>query len=549
MEHKLEILEILTIGLALASLLGYLAQRIHLPSMLGFLAAGYLIGPFSPGYSADLKLAEQLGEIGVILMLFAVGLHLKLEDLISVKNIAIPGAVGQTAAAAVFGTLLVYWSGWELKAGIIMGLAISVASTVVLIRILTDYQLLSSIQGHIAIGWLIVEDIFTIAVMILLPMMAAFFNGEAPSFAVVSGNILLMVGKLVLLAVIMFTWGHIVVEYILTAIARLRSHELLTLVVLSLTFLIAAGAAYLFGTSIALGAFIAGMIIGQTEVKHQAAANSLPLKDIFGVIFFLSMGMLFNPMAIVTYFWLFLGILAIILLIKPLTAFLMVKGLDYSFKIALTIAISLAQIGEFSFILAEQAMSLDLLPDEGFDILVACALVSISLNPIFFKLGTRYMKKRRVADKEHLKTPPRTSYPEAIIIGYGPIGQTVAHTLEKLNIIPSVIEQNIDTVPTVRDSKVHVLFGDASQIHLLEVAHAATAKLLVITVPEVATTVSIIHSVRHVNPEIKIIARIRYASEQSAMDEMHVQAICDEKEASKSFAKTVAGIVAKVYTV
>ena len=384
MNHNLEIVLILTIGFTLASILGYLAQRFSLPAILGYLLAGFFIGPYSPGFVANIAISEQLAEIGVILMLFGVGLHFKLEDLFDVKKIAIPGAIVQTAAATIVSMLIVHSIGWSLESGIIIGLAVGVASTVVLVRVLSDNHLLDTVQGHIAVGWLIVEDIFTIMVLILLPSLAIMFKSDSLPLASVAGEILMALGKFTLLVLLMFTWGHKLIAYTLTLVARVRSHELFTLSVLAVVFLIATGSAVVFGTSIALGAFIAGMVIGKTNVKHQAAANAVPIKDIFTIIFFLSVGMLFNPSVILNQFPLFIGIMGVILFIKPLAAFLITIGLGYSLKIALTIAIALAQIGEFSFILAEEAMQLKLLPDEGFDILVACALISISLNPILF---------------------------------------------------------------------------------------------------------------------------------------------------------------------
>lgn len=380
--YKLKIVIILTIGFTAASLLGYLSQRAKLSPILGYLLAGYVIGPYFPGFVADLELSEQLAEIGVILMMFGVGMHFKWEDLDNVKYIAIPGAIGQTFVATVLGAVLVYYIGWPLEAGIILGAAIGVASTVVLVRVLSDYHLLNTPQGHIAIGWLVVEDILTVFVLILLPALTV-----SDSFSIqhvllsLAGTII----KFILLVAMMFTLGRKFVSFIFSKVIQTHSQELFTLTVLALIFLIATGSALLFGTSIALGAFIAGMLIGQTDVRHQASANALPLKDMFAVIFFLSIGMLFNPEVIWNAFPLFIGILSIVLLIKPLTAFLIGWGFRLPFKTALTIAMALAQIGEFSFILSEEATRLQILPDEGYDIVVACALISIAINPLLFR--------------------------------------------------------------------------------------------------------------------------------------------------------------------
>ena len=329
MDYKLEIVLLLTIGFALASILGVLAERVKLPAILGFLIAGYIIGPYSPGFVADLHIAEQLAEIGVILMLFAVGLHFRLQDLLNVKKIAIPGAIGQTAIASIIGAVFVYSIGWSFESGVILGLAISVASTVVLVRVLTENKLVNTLQGHIAIGWLIVEDLLTILMLVLLPILTQISPENPISNPSLLDTIFFSLIKFCLLAFLLFGWGYKVVKMLLTNVARLKSQELFTLSVLALTFLIATGSALLFDTSIALGAFLAGMVIGQTDLRHQALANSLPLKDVFAVIFFLSIGMLFDPSAIIQDPLLFFGLLFIILCIKPLSAFFIVRALKY----------------------------------------------------------------------------------------------------------------------------------------------------------------------------------------------------------------------------
>ena len=562
MDYSVKIVIILTIGFALASLFGYIARRAQLPSILGYLLAGYVIGPHAPGFVADISISEQLAEVGVILMLFGVGLHFKLQDLMNVKRVAIPGAIAQTAIAAITGTLFVSLMGWSIEAGIIIGLAIGVASTVVLVRVLSDNNLLTTTEGHIAVGWLIVEDIFTVAILILLPLLALFFQGGDLPASTIASTLLLMVGKFIVLAVIMFTYGHKVVAYLLTSIARLRSQELFTITILALTFVIATGSAFLFGTSIALGAFIAGMIIGQTDVRHQAFVNSLPLKDVFAVLFFLSIGMLFNPMALIEYPLFFAGILAIILLVKPLTAFFIVIGLEFSTKIALTVAVALAQIGEFSFILAEEAFRLQLLPDQGFDILIACALVSISLNPLLFRLihvvEEKYFKPRALRNlrAKILKEFPTKitqvfesqirERPVVVVVGFGPIGQAVSHILEKLHVMPVIIEQNIDVVHQHKNQRQEIIYGDASQSGILETAHVATAKCLIITNPETAVATSIIKSAQHVNPLIKILSRVQYVSEEALMEDLHVEYICSEKETLKAFTKRVVRLVRSI---
>lgn len=551
MHANLQIVAMLTIGFALASFFAYFIQRLKLPSILGYLLAGYLIGPYSPGFIADAAVAEQLAEIGVILMLFGVGLHFKLEDLLDVKNIAIPGALVQTLVSAVCTLLLVYSLGGSLETGLIVGLAVGVASTVVLVRLLTDNNLLNTLQGRIAVGWLIVEDIFTVIILILLPTLASVFSGESYGLLEVVWPVFMSLMKFFILAFILLTWGHKVIQYILTNIARLRSpsQELLTLTILAIVFIIAMASSAIFGTSIALGAFLAGMVIGKTNIKHQAAANALPIKDLFAVIFFLSVGMLFNPTAIAAHFTLFIGIIAIILLVKPLVAYLITIYLGYPLNIALTVAISLAQIGEFSFILAEEALRLNLIPDEAFDLLVACALVSIFLNPIYFKLIgylepalQKYMRPR----KAPLKQPeePSKNFLNVIVVGFGPIGRDVARILKHANIDFLILDHNIDTVSDMEKDN-SILFGDATDAHILKEAHIEKASHLLITIPETEKAVKIIHEARRLNPDLSIVARIQYTTEKPLFDELSVKYICAESETLKAFATYISHLFHK----
>jgi len=390
-EHvELQIVFILTFGFALAGIFGYLAHRIKLSPLLGYLLAGYLIGPYSPGYVADIKISEQLAEIGVVLMMFGVGLHFRIEDLLNVKKIAIPGAIGLSLIATFFGALIVYSLGWSIEASMVLGLSLGVSSTVILVRMLGENNLLHTTQGHIAIGWTLVEDLITIIVLLLVPLIAASAFKDSLSFFEIMAAFLTVMAKFALLAIFMFTIGQKIVSYIISNIVLTRSHELFTVVILAVTFVIATGSSVLFGTSIALGSFIAGMVMGQTRVKHQISANALPLKDAFLVMFFLSMGMLFDVKAIYNNFYFFVGLLLVILIVKPLAAYGIARFLKYSSETAIILAIALAQIGEFSFILVEEASKLKIIPEAGYDIIVACAIVSITLNPFLFKL---FLKK------------------------------------------------------------------------------------------------------------------------------------------------------------
>ncbi len=542
MDHNLKIVLIFTIGFALATFFAYITQRLKLSPILGYLLAGFIIGPYSPGYTADPEIAEQLAEIGVILMLFGVGLHFKIEDLLKVKNVAIPGAFVQTTISTIVTMYIVYLAGWPLEMGLIIGLAIGVASTVVLMRMLTDNNILNTQEGHIAIGWLIVEDIFTVFILILIPTLVTFVSGSNFSWTGLVGSISTAIVKFFILALVMFTWGQKFVSYILTNIVRLHSQEMFTLAVISLVFIIATGSAVIFGTSIALGAFIAGMVIGKTHVKHQAAANALPLKDIFGIVFFLSVGMIFNPIGITSNYSLFIGLLLVVILVKPLTAYFITAFLGYPIRTALIIAIGLAQIGEFSFILAEQALKFHLLTDEGYDFLVACALISISLNPLLFNSVNaieRFLKKipflnafeKRIT--KNLQTNHNIDL-NAVIIGYGQIGKATTKILGEYGFVPTIIENNIDIVSHKQEDE-NIIYGEATEPNILKEAQLEKASHLLITISDSSKTIAIIHIARQINPTIEIIARAQFTAEEPLMDKLRVHYVCTERTAIRDF--------------
>jgi len=536
---NLQIVLILTIGFTLACVLGYFTQRIKMSPILGYLLAGYMIGPFFPGFVADLHLAEQLAEVGVMLMMFGVGMHFKWQDLVDVKNIAFPGAIGQTLIATLASALFVHyiWGSWQ--AGIIMGLSIGVASTVVLVRVLSDNNLLNSLQGHIAVGWLIVEDILTVVVLILLPIIVAILTGEKVSVTEIISSVAALIAKFILLAGLMFTLGRRIVSYILYKIAQTRSSELFTLAVLALTFLIATGSALIFGTSIALGAFLAGMVIGQTDVKHQASAYSSSMKDAFVVIFFLSVGMLFNPSAIWENFSLFIGILAIIILIKPMTAFVIVILMRYPIAMALSIAFALAQIGEFSFILAEEAGKYHIFPDPAYDVIVACAIISISINPLLFKLldyWKPYLDGKTSMESDNPNFPETAKQKtRAIVIGFGDIGRNAVVILDELGYHTVVIEKEVEKIKEVKKQQYPAFFGDASFPHLLELTHVELASLLVITCSDLNTTLNIVKFARDIHPGIVIMAFAQNVMEEDLLKKMGVEAVCFDELVNNAF--------------
>lgn len=538
MDDNIRILLILTYGFALATLLGYAARRLKLPTILGYLVAGYVIGPHCPGYSADPKVAEQLAEIGIILMLFGVGIHFKPEQLFAVRKLAIPGALLQTTVATIATVLLSIFSGFSLTSGILLGLAIGVASTFVMAGVLSQNNLLETKEGHIAIGWLVVEDIITVIVLALLPLIASY---EQTSSGSATLSVLTIAGKLIILCVGLFTIGYRFIRLILERIAAVHSQELFTIAVLAVVFLIAVGSALVFGASLALGAFLAGMIIGKTNVKHQAAANALSLKDTFSIVFFLSVGMLLNPSAPGMHLSLFFGVLFIILILKPLTAFVLVMAFGLPIRTALTVALALTQIGEFSFILAEQAGKLGLFPKGGYDVIVTCAFLSISLNPVLFRYRKAietslqkisFLKKILVREKNHVsETIPEER--TAVIIGYGPVGKEMVKTLQEIGYQTTVIEKEIEAI-TDAPGNSKMIYGDASYRDLLKEAGLPKAEILIITTLDGEEIAKIVAFAKEENPDITVLVRIKYLSEASIMHDIRVKYVCSETESAKA---------------
>jgi CPA2 family monovalent cation:H+ antiporter-2 len=387
--HNWHILLIFAFGFPLAGLFGYLSQRIGLTSILGYLFAGYLIGPFSPGFVADHAVSEQLAEIGVVLMMFGVGLHFQWQDLRKVYWIALPGAFFQTLISTFCGAIFAHYLGWNWSAGVVLGFAVGVASTVVLVRLLTENHLLGTPQGHISVGWLLAEDMITVLVFILLPVLQITVSENSFPVRELMYAFLLSLFKCAILIGFLWIIGRKVVNFLLVRLTREGSDELLTLSVLGLMFVISFLSVSAFGTSLALGAFLSGMVVGQTTYGAQVFKNTASLRHVFAVTFFLSVGMLFNPMSIVADPILFVGVMGIVLILKPMVAFLLSMVLGQSKIISMTIAVALAQIGEFSFILAEEASRLHVLPDLGYDIIIAAAFVSIALNGILYRKSIR----------------------------------------------------------------------------------------------------------------------------------------------------------------
>ncbi|MBN8459832.1 MAG: cation:proton antiporter [Verrucomicrobia bacterium] len=562
--HDLPLISTIAAAFTAAWLLGLLTQRLRLSPIVGYLLAGVLIGPHTPGFVGDVHLAQQLAEVGVILLMFGVGLHFHLKDLLAVKNVAIPGAVGQSFIATVAAMLVFSAFGMPLKTGAVLGMAMAVASTVVLMRVLMDADVLGSRQGHVAVGWLIVEDIFTVIVLVLIPVLGAEAENAGSEATPGTGAFWLTLGtalfKLAVLVAIVLVAGAKIVPWVLVQVARLRSRELFTLTVLVFSIAIAAASYIFFGASMALGAFLAGMVVAQSPVSHQAAADALPLRDAFAVLFFVSVGMLFDPGFLLEQPLMVLSALGIILIAKPLAALLIVAVLGHSVRIALTVAIGLAQIGEFSFILSELARKHGLMPESGHNVLVASAIISITLNPLLFRslpMIERWLEKNPAlwrllnarADRRMVAIrSPETGCgtfihdggPLAVVVGFGPVGRSVHRVLHQSGRSIVVIDMNMDTVMELRALGQRAVFGDATNQGVLEQAGLRDASHLVVTLPNASQRAAVIAAGRSLSESVRIIVRARYLREREELEQLGASAaVFEEAEASTALANLV----------
>jgi CPA2 family monovalent cation:H+ antiporter-2 len=508
--HHTSLIATIVAGLGLAFVFGAIANRLKLPVLVGYLLAGVLVGPFTPGYVADQELAPQLAEIGVILLMFGVGLHFSLKDLMAVRKIAIPGAVVQIAAATVMGLGLAVALGWSVGAGLVFGLALSVASTVVLLRALQERRLIETGRGKIAVGWLIVEDLAMVLALVLLPALSGVLGGVAPEHA--SGGVLMAfaitIGKVVAFVAFMLIVGRRVIPWILHRIAHTGSRELFRLGVLAIALGVAFGSAALFGVSFALGAFFAGMIMAESELSQQAANDTLPLRDAFAVLFFVSIGMLFDPSVLLREPLAVLATLAIIVVGKSIAALVIVLAFRRPMSTALTISASLAQIGEFSFILAGLGVSLKLLPPEGRDLILAGAILSILVNPLLFVLLDRILPK--MIDKERAAAGEApilaAAKPHALLVGYGRVGKLVAEGLKgKTPLV--VIEDDAERAAELKAAGYETIGGNAVKPEVLLKAGLDKATHLFVAVPSPFEAARIIEQARAANPDAEIIAR------------------------------------------
>ena len=549
MDHGGELITTIALGLSAAFVGGFVARRLRLPSIVGYLLAGVALGPFTPGVFADPGIATELAEIGVILLMFGVGIHFSFRDLLAVRGVAIPGALFQIVVATALGIGLALILGWGVAAGVVLGLALSVASTVVLLRALMQRNAIDSIHGRAAVGWLIVEDIFTVLVLVLLPSFALLVGGGTSG-----ASILLPLGEAVLkaaaLALVMVLVGVRVVPWLLVQVARDGSQEMFTLAVLAVALGIAFASSTIFGVSLALGAFLAGAVVGETDLSHKAAADALPLRDAFAVLFFVSVGMLLDPGYLIANPLLILAVVALIVVGKSLAAVGIVAFLGYPVRTGLTVGAGLAQIGEFSFILVTAGVGFGLLPDEAYQLVVAGAIISITLNPLIFAAVDpidTWMKARpeirRRLDRGggRLARPAPEQEPmsgHAVICGWGRVGRTVARALEQRGFGYVVVEEHRRTVEALRERGVPALYGDIADAVLLEHAGLRRARVLVFAAYDPPAAEFAVEHARRVNQRIEIVVRVETPEEaRRLLERGATQTVEGERELAVQMAR------------
>jgi CPA2 family monovalent cation:H+ antiporter-2 len=530
MDHNISLITTIAAGFGVALILGFIAERIKVPALVGYLVAGIIIGPASPGFVADVHIASQLSGIGIMLLMFGVGLHFSPNDLLAVKRIAVPGAVAQMGAATLLGTFMAWWWGWRFGSALILGLSLSCASTVVLLKSLEARNLLDTMNGRIAVGWLVVQDLATVLVLVLLPPLADVLGGATvhaadakPLWATI-GQTLLQVSAFIALMLIV---GRRVLPWMLWQVERTGSRELFTLSVVATAIGIAYGAAVLFSVSFALGAFFAGTVMRESEFSHRAAEESLPLRDAFSVLFFVSVGMLFDPMILVQQPIHVLGAVAIIIFGNSLAAVLLVIAFRYPLNTALTVAASLGQIGEFSIILAGLGLSLGLLPAEGMSLVLAGVLISIAMNSFLFAAIQPFRRSvlkhselaRRLEQRQdpYAELPMNTEHKylegQVVLVGYGRVGRRIAKALDARGIPYVVAEQNRELVEDLRKKGMVAVSGDAADPAVLIQAHIADAAMLVVATPDTLNVRQIADTARTLNPDIEIVLRTHSESE------------------------------------
>jgi CPA2 family monovalent cation:H+ antiporter-2 len=525
-------------ALGLALVLGFIAARLKVPPLVGYLISGIILGPATPGFVADIELSSQLAEIGVMLLMFGVGLHFSLNDLLAVRHIALPGAIVQIVVATLLGAGVAALWGWSLSAGVVFGLALSVASTVVLLKALESRGVLETVNGRIAVGWLVVEDLVTVLVLVLLPPLSLWLGGDAPDHALKTGDrsllttLALTLGQVAVFIGLMLVVGRRLFPKLLWLVARTGSRELFTLCVIAAAVGIAYGSAALFGVSFALGAFFAGVVMSESPLSYRAAEESLPFRDAFSVLFFVSVGMLFDPQVLVREPFHVFVVVLIIILGKSLAAFFLVLLFRYPLNTALTVSASLAQIGEFSFILAGLGLSLGLLPIEGQSLILAGAIISIALNPLVFHAiepAQAWIRSRsKLAQALERPDDPLAALPttvdlkrltgQVVLVGYGRVGRRIGEALTAKGIPFTVAEENREIVEQLRAKDIPAVSGDAADPTVLIQAHIQRARMLVIAIPDTLKVRRMIEIARTVNPRIETVVRTHSEEEAELLE-------------------------------
>lgn len=563
MPHNVSLIALIAAGLGLAMLLGLIASRLRVPPLVGYLLAGVMIGPGTPGFVADVALAGQLAEIGVMLLMFGVGLHFSLDDLLAVRKIAAPGAVVQIAAATVLGGAAAVSWGWPVGEAVVFGLALSVASTVVLLRALESKGILDSTNGRIAVGWLVVEDLAMVLVLVLLPALAPLLGGNDAAPAADASTLALTVGitfaKVAAFIATMLVVGRRAFPRLLWLVARTGSRELFTLCVVAAAVGVAYASALLFDVSFALGAFFAGMMMRESEFSHRAAEDSLPLRDAFSVLFFVSVGMLFDPAVLMESPLKVLVVVAIILIGKTLAAVALVLAFRYPLNTALTVGASLAQIGEFSFILAGLGQALGLMSAEGQNLILAGAIITIALNAALFaaiepaqvwaRAHSAWARRLDLRDDPLAALPMTTDRKllsgQVVVVGFGRIGKHIASVLEERHIHYIVADSNREVVEAVRRSGKPAVSGDASDPIVLVQAHITKAAMLVVTIPDPIASRQMVDIARKLNPHIETVLRAdtEDGAELLRRDKMG-EVFVGEQELARGMARYVSGRLA-----
>lgn len=524
---ELPLISTITLGFTVAFVCGVVASKLRFSPIVGYLIAGIIIGPFTPGVVANAEIAQELSEIGILFLMFGVGLNFSIKDLWEVKSIAVPGAIVQIAAATVLGVLASSLWGWPLASGLVLGLALSVASTVVLLRALEEHNLLQSTNGHIVIGWLIVEDIAMVLALVLIPAFADVKTGADATSGIFS-SLFFAISKVVLFVVFMMVVGKRILPWILTLVARMRSRELFTLAVFAVAMGVALSAAKLFGVSFALGAFFAGMMIRESDLSKEAADKSLPLQDAFAVLFFVSIGMLFNPDIIFEKPLQVFSVVLIIMVGKSIAASIIVLFFRYPLKTALLVSAGLAQIGEFSFILANLGVAHNILSEEGRDLILAGALISISLNPAFFHISRRIyewiarhpnaasMFNLGIGDNlTHLPSEKKQALKEMVVlVGHGRVGKYISENLRSAKIEFVIIDSNRQRIEWLRNRGLNAIVGDAANEKVLMEAAIEKAIAIIVVVPNPFEARKVVEAARLIKPDIKVLIRAHNEEEE-----------------------------------